>query len=251
MNRRGRLDHGRSCSTVSLRVPSDPRTRLIGRETERAAAPTLLLDEAVPLLTLTGPGGVGKTRLALAIAGDVADHFADGVVWVDLAPLADPALVPATVAAALRLPSAADQLARASRSSAGCVLADAAAPRQLRARPGRRRRPRRGAPAGLSRAAGPGHQPRAIAGAGRTSAARRAVAAAAIGCRLPETIAETEAVRLFTARARAVRPAFRLEPTNAATVVARSVGTWMACPWPSSWPPPIARSSPPRRSWRR
>ena len=77
------------------------RTRLIGRDAEREAARTFLLDAAVPLLTLTGPGGVGKTRLALAIAGDVADHFADGVVWVDLAPLADAALVPAAVAAAL------------------------------------------------------------------------------------------------------------------------------------------------------
>ena len=48
-----------------------PRTRLIGRERERAAAQALLLDEAVPLLTLTGPGGVGKTRLALAVTGDV------------------------------------------------------------------------------------------------------------------------------------------------------------------------------------
>jgi non-specific serine/threonine protein kinase len=80
-----------------------PRTRLIGRETERATARALLLDEAVPLLTLTGPGGSGKTRLALAIARDVAEHFADGVTWVDLAPLADPALVPATVARALGL----------------------------------------------------------------------------------------------------------------------------------------------------
>ena len=78
-----------------------PRTRLIGRKVERATARALLLDEAGPLLTLTGPGGSGKTRLALAIAGDVADGFADGVVWVDLAPLADPALVPATVARAL------------------------------------------------------------------------------------------------------------------------------------------------------
>ncbi len=77
------------------------RTRLIGRETESAVARALLLDESVPLLTLTGPGGVGKTRLALAIAGDVAANFADGVRWLDLAPLADPALVASSVAATL------------------------------------------------------------------------------------------------------------------------------------------------------
>ncbi|HEU5433146.1 MAG TPA: hypothetical protein VFU81_15875 [Thermomicrobiales bacterium] len=65
-----------------------PRTRLIGREAEIATGRALLLDEAVPLLTLTGPGGVGKTRLALAIAQAVASSFADGVVWVDLAPRA-------------------------------------------------------------------------------------------------------------------------------------------------------------------
>jgi hypothetical protein len=78
-----------------------PRTRLIGREGERMTARLLLLDEAVPLLTLTGPGGVGKTRLALAIAGDVAGHFADGVAFVDLAPLADSGLVATTMAATL------------------------------------------------------------------------------------------------------------------------------------------------------
>jgi predicted ATPase/DNA-binding CsgD family transcriptional regulator len=84
-----------------------PRTRLIGREAERAKARTLLIEEAVPLLTLTGPGGVGKTRLALAVAQDLTARFADGLAWVDLSPLRDPALLSSTVAAALGLtPSA-------------------------------------------------------------------------------------------------------------------------------------------------
>ena len=70
-----------------------PRTTLIGRDTEIAIARALLLTDAVPLLSLTGPGGVGKTRLALAIAHDVVPHFDDGAVFVDLAPLSNPDLV--------------------------------------------------------------------------------------------------------------------------------------------------------------
>ncbi len=96
-------------SALLLGSPPVPRTRLIGRELERATGRAYLLDEAGPLLTLTGPGGVGKTRLVLALAADVAAAFADGVVWVDLAPLADAAQVPATIAAALGITPAPDK----------------------------------------------------------------------------------------------------------------------------------------------
>lgn len=82
-----------------------PRTSLIGREGEIAAARAALLDEGAPLLSLTGPGGVGKTRLALAVAHDVAGRFADGARMVDLSLVDDPALAPAAVVAALGIPS--------------------------------------------------------------------------------------------------------------------------------------------------
>lgn len=81
------------------------RTELIGREEECAAACSMLLDEAVPLLTFTGPGGVGKTRLALAVAHHALAQFAEGASFIDLAPLVDPDLVAATVAATLAVPS--------------------------------------------------------------------------------------------------------------------------------------------------
>jgi predicted ATPase len=76
-------------------------TSLIGREAEIATTVALLLDRDCRLLTLTGPGGVGKTRLALAVATEIAATVAGGVALVELAPVRDPGLVPAAVAAAV------------------------------------------------------------------------------------------------------------------------------------------------------
>src|SRR6516162_8486227 len=77
-------------------------TSFVGREREIAETRRLL--ETTRLLTLTGPGGCGKTRLALRVAADSLEQFPDGVWLVELASLADPAFVPHTVAAALDVP---------------------------------------------------------------------------------------------------------------------------------------------------
>jgi non-specific serine/threonine protein kinase len=78
-----------------------PLTSFVGREDETAAVVALLRETDVRLVTLTGPGGVGKTRLALRVAEEIAGSFSDGIWFVALAAVRDPALVPAAVAQAL------------------------------------------------------------------------------------------------------------------------------------------------------
>jgi predicted ATPase/DNA-binding NarL/FixJ family response regulator len=92
----------------ATRVPERPPnnlpvelTSLVGREREIVEIEGLLAGRSTRLLTFTGPGGSGKTRLALAVVREVMGRFEDGACWVELAPLSDPELVSQAVASAL------------------------------------------------------------------------------------------------------------------------------------------------------
>jgi predicted ATPase/DNA-binding winged helix-turn-helix (wHTH) protein len=91
------------------RVLPKPRTSLVGREQQVAEATQLLLRGDVRLLTITGPGGAGKTRLAVAAASVIADRFAAGVQFVSLASITDPGLVGTAVADALEIQQVANR----------------------------------------------------------------------------------------------------------------------------------------------
>ena len=88
----------RTISNTNLPVPL---SSFVGREQEVTQVVSLIRDEAVRLVTLSGPGGTGKTRLALEAAGELVSEFGAGVFWVGLAPVRDPALVVDTVAQTL------------------------------------------------------------------------------------------------------------------------------------------------------
>jgi predicted ATPase/DNA-binding CsgD family transcriptional regulator len=94
--------------TFTYNVPV-PLTSLIGREQEVAAVYDLLLRPEVRLVTLTGPGGVGKTHLSLQIANNLLNDFSDGICFIPLATISDPELVVATIAQELGVKEIGDQ----------------------------------------------------------------------------------------------------------------------------------------------
>src|SRR6266581_1163936 len=89
-------------------LPVQP-TPLIGRAKEVALVQNLLRREEVRLLTLTGPGGIGKTRLGLQVAVELSDRFADGVFFVNLAPISDSTFVVPAIAQTLDLKETGEQ----------------------------------------------------------------------------------------------------------------------------------------------
>ena len=94
-----------STQTISAtaRLPV-PQTSLTGRDAERVAIQSMLLESSIRLLTLTGPGGVGKTRLAILVASHLHGEFANGVVFVELALVGDVSFVVPAIAQALDVP---------------------------------------------------------------------------------------------------------------------------------------------------
>jgi predicted ATPase/class 3 adenylate cyclase len=88
----------RTISNTNLPVPL---SSFIGREHEVTEVVSLVRDEAARLVTLAGPGGTGKTRLALEAAGELVSEFGAGVFWIGLAPVRDPGLVFDTIAQTL------------------------------------------------------------------------------------------------------------------------------------------------------
>ena len=88
----------RTISNTNLPVPL---SSFVGREQEVAEVVSLIQDEAARLVTLAGPGGTGKTRLALEAAGELVSEFGAGVFWIGLSPVRDPELVVDTIAQTL------------------------------------------------------------------------------------------------------------------------------------------------------
>jgi predicted ATPase/class 3 adenylate cyclase len=199
-------------------LPDQP-SGFVGRAAELKEIGELLEDESVRLVTLTGPGGIGKTRLALRAAGDEVDRFEDGVLFVDLSAARDSASVLAAVARTIGLSetpdeSLLDELSRQLREQRMLLVLDnfeqvtVAAPTASQLLYGCPRLKLLVTSREALRVRGEhlfAVPPLSLpSGAGRQSA---------------EQVMRYEAIQLFVERARAIRPNFRLTDDNAAAVV--------------------------------
>jgi len=192
--------------------------RFIGREREMTAVRGLLA--TTRLLTLTGAGGSGKTRLALQVATDLLEEFAHGVWWVELAALSDPTLVPQAVASAVGIPE-----------RAGCTvteaLSDVLRPKQLLLVLDNCEHLRASCAQLIEALLHTCPQVRVLA----TSREALTITGETIWLVLPLRVPDTyqpppieglltyEAVHLFVERAKSVLPSFMLTPEHAAAVV--------------------------------
>jgi predicted ATPase/class 3 adenylate cyclase/DNA-binding CsgD family transcriptional regulator len=192
-----------SKAVISQRLPAQ-LTSFVGRQAELSQVHELLTQNR--LLTLTGAGGAGKTRLAIQTAGRLSSEFDDGVRYVDLAPITDPELVPVTMARALGLPdqpgrSTMDTLIRFVADRQMLVVLDncehlldasATLVNELL-----------GAAAGLTLLA-TSREPIGVAGE--------------VSWRVPSLPLRDEAIELFADRARRARPEFTVNDDNTAVV---------------------------------
>jgi predicted ATPase/class 3 adenylate cyclase len=208
-------------------------TSFVGRERELAEAGALLA--ANRLVTLTGPGGTGKTRLSLQVAANAAEDFPDGIFFVALETVRDPTLVPSRLAAAIGIAEPAHRTAAevlvewlAGKRvlfvldnfeqvlDAGVVIADL-----LRSAPGLKALATSRAPLHVS-----GEQEYPVPGLptppdlASLTAYERANLPEAERTVTPATLSTYEAVRLFIARAVSVKPGFEITNANAPAVAA-------------------------------
>jgi predicted ATPase len=192
-------------------------TPLVGREREIEAARAQLLGPDVRLLTMTGPAGTGKTRLALAVAAELRPAFAAGALFVDLAPIADPALAGPTIATALGLRDGRGQ-------AAGAWLQRCLADKQLLVLDNFEQvLPAAADVAGLLAACRfvkilvTSREPLRLRWEHRRPVPPLALPDLA-ALPAPELLAQVPSVALFVERARAVNPAFALTAENARSV---------------------------------
>ena len=199
------------------RALPEPPTALVGRELELVAVAAMLREPDVRLVTLTGAGGTGKTRLAIAVAAELEPELADGACFVGLAALRDPELVGSTIARALEVPERPGEPVER-------VLAEALCDRRLLLVLDNFERLPEAAPLVASLlAAAPGLR---VLATSRTPLRLRGeheypvppLSVPRRDARGAGSVARSPAVELFVSRARAVRGDFRLDERTAPVV---------------------------------